>query len=150
MKGLKVIRNYTKEDKQKCIDIFISNEGKYFAKEELEEFEQFLNRINKNIPYYVLEEDMEISACGGIGKDNETAILTWGMVKRNLHKNGLGTKLIEFRLNEIKRLWGNIPVKIETSQYTQVFFQLKGFEITEIIKDGFDIGLDNYKMIKKL
>jgi N-acetylglutamate synthase-like GNAT family acetyltransferase len=113
---------------------------------ERAEFSQFLDK--KIGEYFVVEDQGVILGCGGIALTAETgeANLTWGMINRQKHRQGIGRFLTEGRLERLRQLPGLKTVAIQTSQPTVAFYARYGFEVREIIKDGFGPGLDNYKM----
>ncbi len=84
------IKNYTKENFDQCVEIFNSNLDKFFADYELTEFESFLNQEAHKNSYFVLLENDDVVGCGGYEKGQDEIILTWGMVKRDLHGQGYG------------------------------------------------------------
>lgn len=141
---------YNPEMRERCIEIFKSNQPKYFAEEELRLFMDFLDDdIDNN--YYVIEKDGEIQGCGGVFLDQRSGEvgLSWGMVHASCHKQGFGKALTIFRLELMKQQFPGAVYKVDTSQYTAAFYEKSGFSILEIIPDGFAPGLDKYIMKMK-
>lgn len=133
--------------KDQCIKIFESNMPKFFAAEELQLFIAFLdNDIEGN--YYVVEKSGIVVACGGVFLDERTdeGGLSWGMVHSDLHKQGIGKLLTEYRIELLKEKYPNKAHKVDTSQHTAAFYVKRGFKTIEIIPDGFAKGLDKYVM----
>ncbi len=129
-----------------CIRIFKTNLPTFFAEEELQQFEVFLDQVSDQ--YYVVTMNDFPVGCGGIffdEKNNEEG-LSWGMVDANCHGQGIGKLLTQFRLDLFKKWYAAITFKIETSQHTAVFYGKMGFKIVDIIADGFGEGLDQYMM----
>ena len=62
MNGLK-FRPFQHEDKDRCIEIFMSNTPRYFGVEETEEFRQFLETLP--CAYFVATQKNKVLACGG-------------------------------------------------------------------------------------
>jgi hypothetical protein len=58
------IRMYQPEDKPACIEIFKSNQPRFFADDELEEFVSFLDELP--CPYLCLVHDETVVGCGGL------------------------------------------------------------------------------------
>lgn len=141
------ISDFKLENKTACMELFLSNEGKFFDPSEKTDFERFLRDDAKTVPYYVIFENAQIVASGGFTFFDGTAYLCWGMVKRSWHKSGVGTLLLKHRLREIEAKYGAVPVKIDTSQHTQAFYQKFGFEVTNTKTDGFGPGIDEVTMI---
>lgn len=144
-----IIQEYTAKDKAACMAIFESNIPQYFMESERPEFEEWLNKPDR-APYYILLQQNEIIACGGIYEDKEkkTAGLAWGMVSHKLHKQGFGKLLTEHRLVAMNALFPGLEQHLETSQHTEAFYRKFGFEVIEVVKSGFGEGMDNYKMRK--
>ncbi len=139
---------YTSKYKNDCINIFKSNQPKYFVDEELIEFTSFLEtQCEEN--YFVVEKNKRIIACGGIFKSNnrkDISGLSWGMVHSEFHQKGIGKEFTIFRLQLISEKFPDAIPTINTSQHTFKFYEKLGFEITKITKDGFGKGLDDYEM----
>ena len=141
-----ILRDYTPQDKTACLELFDSNLDPYFMPHEREQFSRFLD--NKVGEYFVVEEEGVIVGCGGIATTPETGEgnLTWGMINRGKHGQGIGRFLTEGRLARLRQIPGLKTVAIQTSQHTVGFYTRYGFEVKEIVRDGFGPGLDNYKM----
>lgn len=142
-----ILRAYTPQDKAACLELFDSNLDPYFMPHERAEFSSFLDK--KIGEYFVVEQDEgRIVGCGGIAVNAETGEgnLTWGMIDRHKHRQGIGRFLTQGRLERLRQAPGLKTVAIQTSQHTVAFYARYGFEVKEIIKDGFGPGLDNYKM----
>jgi N-acetylglutamate synthase-like GNAT family acetyltransferase len=100
------ITPYTPSDKIKCIEAFESNVPTYFAKEEIEEFKAFLTKLENGsiqTKFYVITVNEVVIGCGGFGDKNNSGVisLAWGLIHKNHHEQGLGEKLLQFRLERI-------------------------------------------------
>jgi predicted GNAT family N-acyltransferase len=69
------------------------------------------------------------------------------MVNQSHHKKGFGSLLFQHRINQIKILYPNYALVLDTSQHTYSFFEKFGFKIDKISKDAYGLGLDRYDMI---
>ena len=140
------ITKYKTDYRENCIQIFKTNLPKFFANEELKQFEQFLDQIDDH--YYVVEISGCPVGCGGIFFDemSNQAGLSWGMVDANYHGQGIGKLLTSFRLDLLKKLYPEKIIKIETSQHTVAFYEKNDFKIVDVLADGFSEGLDRYTM----
>jgi len=149
MTGLQ-FRPYTTEDKDACIEIFMSNTPRYFGVEEVDEFRRFLEA--PTCAYYVATQNDEILACGGHGYHDKkkAVVLAWGMVRADLHKHGLGKFMLIERLKQIHKDFGATLVQIDTSQHSRGFFERFGFEATNVIENFFAPGIDRVDMELKL
>lgn len=141
------IQQYTPEHKTRCIEIFESNQPKYFAAEEKSLFVRWLNDHTVE-DYYVMEQDGIVIACGGIFYDagrNEGG-LSWGMVHAQYHQQGFGKQFTQYRLELLRSKYPDAVIRIETSQHTEAFYKKMGFTTMQIIPGGFAEGLDKYIM----
>lgn len=141
------IRPYSLKDKIYCIRIFRSNAPKYFALHEFELFVRWLENSSVN-DYYVVEQNANIIACGGIYVDERynKASLSWGMVHSNFHGEGVGKKFTEFRIEKMMAKYPDLAYMMETSQHVKGFYEKLGFQTKEITPNGFGEGLDKYYM----
>lgn len=139
------------------MDLFDSNCPPFFDYSERELFDNWLTGIDigiyarENIEishFYVIELDGHLIACGGfyLLSDSSFARLSWGMVKRNWHKKGVGTLLFQFRFKELKKQYPNTKLVLDTSQHTFRFYEKMGFEVKKITSNGYGNGLDKYDM----
>lgn len=147
-----IIRTYNKTDKNDCIAAFKTNVPEYFTEDEIIDFEKFLTKLeNGNVQtrFYVVEENNTIIGCGGFGdKDNTGTIsLAWGLVHKHFHKKGFGKKLLLHRLEQIKLHYPELPVVIDTTQYSFGFFEKYGFVTTKITNDYYTAGMHRFDMI---
>ncbi|WP_244196630.1 GNAT family N-acetyltransferase [Paraburkholderia hospita] len=142
-----VIRFFERTDLAACEQLFDSNTPKFFAEEERVEFTEYLNRLPG--PYLVLEEDGEVVACGGWAASRTTPneiVLCWGMVSKDRHKAGLGTRLMKARLEHIFASNNAAAVLLTTSQHSAGFFERFGFQTVRSEKDGYAPGIDLVEM----
>ena len=129
-----------------CVSLFRSNQGKYFSAEELAEYQSFLEGLKSNDYYYVVLGDDTIVGAGGIAEDDGHAVLTWGMVSRELHGQGIGDYLTSQRLIEIAKHYPDKAIQIETSQHTAGFYMRHGFHTISKQPDGYGANIDKYIM----
>lgn len=143
-------RPYQSTDLDACLRLFDSNTPHYFDPSERELFVRYLGRSTQ--PFFVIERDGVIVACGGyaVESDGVTASLTWGMVERSLHGQGLGQALTAVRLAAIRALPQLCQVEINTSQHTQRFYARFGFETVKVTPDGYGPGIDRWDMLLPL
>lgn len=139
-----IFRPYQPVDKPDCLTIFDSNTPPFFDPSERPDFESFLQR--QPCPFFVLEKDQKIVACGGYGSENEAIILAWGMVHRDLHKHGLGTTLLVERIKHIRCTYPKARIIIDTSQHSQEFFRRQGFQVTGGSENYYGPGLHRVDM----
>lgn len=144
---MKII-NYTKIFREDCIEIFRSNLPKFFAIEELQLFENFLDDDTEE-NYFVVKIDGQVVGCGGFFLDtrDNMAGLSWGMVHADYHGRGIGKAFTQYRIDLLKKTYPTLPYKIETSQHTAEFYKKNGFRTVDVVPDGFGKGIDKYTMI---
>ncbi len=140
------IHPYSEEFFDQCIAIFLSNQDRYFADYELDEYTVFLQRVAHTESYFVGIEQQRVIACGGFEEWDDEMVLTWGMVERQHHGHGYGKILTTYRIQAIQSRFPERTIKIETSQFSHGFYEKQGFTIQSIEKDGFEPGLDKYTM----
>jgi ribosomal protein S18 acetylase RimI-like enzyme len=142
-----VARAYREDDHAACVALFQSNVPEYFAAVEIDDFLQTLQQVDR---YWVIELAGEgIVACGGYdGVDDEpgVAALCWGMVRRDLHRRGLGDFLVRERLRRIDADEDFNAVVIETTRFSCDFYARYGFVVTREQADGFAPGYDLVEM----
>jgi len=95
----------------------------------------------------VVEVENVVVGCGGweLLEAPDSAALNWGLLDPTMHRRGLGTALLEYRLAALANL-GVRTVKISTSRLVSEFFRKAGFSETQVIPDGHGPGLDDVKM----
>jgi len=76
-------------------------------------------------------------------RDQEVS-LCWGMIRRDRHRAGLGTKLLLFRLAKAAQELSARSVRLDTSQHSVGFFRKHGFVTTATAKDYYGPGLDRF------
>tara|TARA_B100000003_G_C10888356_1_gene354141 strand:- start:537 stop:1010 length:474 start_codon:yes stop_codon:yes gene_type:complete len=141
------IKPYKQKYFDNCVDIIESNTPKYILPIEHLAFKNYL--LKKNKTYFVLFNGFNLVACGGYGiNDSQTkADLSWGLVHRKNHSQGIGSYLLRFRIENIKKKYPSVNIHLDTSQHTYKFFERFGFKVRKISKDGYGEGLDMYDMI---
>jgi N-acetylglutamate synthase-like GNAT family acetyltransferase len=140
---------YTPEDEKECLAIFDSNTLSYFAAQERETFQGFLNRLAAPYSYFVVRDaGAKIVACGGIKLEpsNQLAKLRWDMVSAELHHQSIGTFLTLSRLDRICQFQEIRTTSLHTSQHSYKFYEKMGFIVQHIIPDGIVPGMDEYFM----
>jgi N-acetylglutamate synthase-like GNAT family acetyltransferase len=139
------IRTYTVNDRDACLQILEGNTPEFFVPKDCDELANFLDNLPG--PYYIVEETGEVIACGGWAMDDdEIAVLTWGMVRHDLHRQGIGRVLLHHRLNAIREDGRANIVRIRTVQLVQGFYEHEGFKVTDVVPNGYGEGLDRVTM----
>jgi ribosomal protein S18 acetylase RimI-like enzyme len=143
------IRPYLAQDRQACFDILEENTPEYFVREDRDALAGFL--LNLPGSYFVAEDQGTIVACGGWAKEaDHVAVLTWGMVRRGLHRRGIGRALLRFRLEAMRADATVSTARLRTVQLVQGFFAREGFAVVDVVANGFGLGLDRVTMELRL
>lgn len=145
MTGLN-FRRYAPGDRDACVEIFVGNTPQFFGVDELDDFRKFLDVLP--CAYYVATRSDEVLACGGYGlnESRNTVVLAWGMARADLHRKGLGTFMLVERLKQIYRDFGETVVDMDTSQYSQGFFERFGFRAGNVTENFYAPGLHRVDM----
>jgi N-acetylglutamate synthase-like GNAT family acetyltransferase len=139
------IRPYADHDRQACLDILSDNTPEFFVPADRDSLCEFLAKLPG--PYFVGEEQGAVVACGGWAIESaDVVVLTWGMVRRDLHRRGMGRALLRFRLDDARRATQASVARLRTVQLVQGFFAKEGFRVTSVVPDGFGPGLDRVTM----
>ncbi len=129
-----------------CLAVFDSNADRYFAPFERDLFAEFLGARALSEPFWVLLESERVIGCGGYYRQEGAVHLNWGMIERSQHGRGHGRFLLDRRLEQIRAEGAGRPIRIETTQHTQRFFQKHGFGVISCAPNGFAPGLDRVEM----
>lgn len=125
------IRRYELRDRDGCLEVFDSNTPDWFCVEERSAFERFLDA--PDAVYSVMDLDGVIVGCGGYYfRQDGMARLTWGMIRREWHRQGLGRFLLLHRIRKITKTGQAALIGIETSAAAAGFFERQGFHRTAV------------------
>ncbi len=141
------IREYEPRDRGACLAVCRSAVPKFIGECEVPLFEAFLDKLPG--PYFVVEDGAgQVIACAGyaLAPEKRSATLCWGLVHADFHRTGVGRRLLEARIDAIRREAGIDQIELGTSQHTAAFFAKFGFVTFQIRPDGFAPGLDRYDM----
>ena len=154
-----MLRPYNANDKSACLEAFTSNVPVYFTKEEIDQFEAFLDKfesrengvLENGTHYYVLLDHERVIGCGGFGhqENREVIFMAWGLIHHDFHKKGHGEKLLLFRIDEIRRIHPHARIGLDTTQYSYPFFEKFGFSTTKVTNDYYEPGMHRYDMLWK-
>jgi ribosomal protein S18 acetylase RimI-like enzyme len=141
------LRKFGQSDIADCCAVFLSNVPKFFRSEELPEFRNYLETFAEGDYWIVGDDSSNIVACGGIRiKPDGEGSLCFGMVRADLHKRGIGSALIAFRMLELLKSDGLKKIRLDTSQFNPGFFSRFGFKETEVQPDYYGVGLHRHDM----
>jgi len=152
MSGI-ISRPFQSADRPACLSIFDSNVPFFFSPDERVEFNDHLETLDTITRLYVvLVRGDAVVACGGLTMDftRQRASLSWGMVDRATHRQGIGRMLTQARLTLARSISGLVEIELSTSQHTHGFYEGFGFVRSTVTPDGFGPGLDRWDMTLKL
>lgn len=142
-----MIRKYKEKDKTELISLLRLNTPKFFAPSEEKDFIDYLDGHAEN--YFVIEESNKIIGAGGFnyGFDNgATTRISWDMIHPEKQGKGIGTKLTNFRIDEIKKNSHIHKIVVRTTQLVYEFYEKIGFQLERVEKDYWAVGFDLYEM----
>lgn len=148
MTDVSLLRPYRPSDRPSCLGLFESNVPEYFGAHEKDDF---LECIDTDVgPYFVLEDARGAAiGCGGYAahpRMRAAASLVWGMVRRDLHGQGMGTLLLRARIEQIRAEGRFGQVLVETTPMSRDFFARFGFVVLRLQPEGFGPGYDLVEM----
>lgn len=148
-----LFRSYRSSDRTDLVRIFQSNCPKYFASHEEGEFLEFLD-LDADANYLVVERDGQLIGCGGHCTRTDQHSINWAMFENlQLGPKGLlqaALALFEELENRILAEGKYYDLHISTSQWMVPLFRRLGFEVLEVIPNGFGPQLDKIKMKKPM
>ncbi len=135
---------YTEHDKAAVLAVLRSNTPEFFAEREEEDLVATLD--DPDGPHWVLRTSDEVVGYGGfeIGNMYNRVVLTWGMVHRKMHRQGLGRFLLAHRAREAARETGGNTrwLVVDTTPHVAPFYEKCGFDRVEVWEDGYRAGFD--------
>lgn len=146
-----VIRTFYIRDTPKIMNLLRLNTPKFFVPSEENDFLKYL--ANSVESYFVVEINGEVVGGGGVnyGFDNGlTARISWDIIHPGHQGKGIGSKLLQFRIAEIKKTKTIRNIVVRTTQLSQGFYGKHGFSLDQISKDYWAKGFDLYQMSIKL
>jgi len=117
-------------DAARCLAVLDSNVPDFFTASDREAFGAFLNNIPEGTAFYVMEHAGEVIGCGGFSQAPESVKLQWAMIRRDLHRQGLGRFLLLFRLKQAGQIAGVQFVEAEVPPRLAAFYEKNGLKPT--------------------
>lgn len=140
------IRHYEASDKQDVLAIFDANCPTFFAREERQYLESYLE--NEIEIYAVIEVAGKIVGSGGVNtesaEDGKKGVISWGMIHPDFHGMKLGSKLLEWRIDQLKSIPAVTTIIVRTSQLVAAFYAKNGFVLKHVEADFWAPGFDLY------
>ena len=137
-------RPYCHTDRQACASIFAANCPEFFAPNEREDYEEFLDVVTGE--YEVCEVDGSVRGAFGLFASGDHAkTLNWIMLDPNAQGIGLGSKIME-RVIQQSRRSGTRMVRIAASHKSAPFFARFGAIAISSTANGWGPGMDRVDM----
>ena len=141
-------RPYCSVDYQACTSIFDANCPEFFAPNEREKYQKFLERAPEG--YEVCEVDGQVlGAFGLFGDDQDAKTLNWILLDPQTHGMGVGSKIME-RVIQLGRASEAKKVRIAASQISAPFFAKFGARTASTSSDGWGPGMHRVDMVLPL
>ena len=137
-------RPYRNADRQACTSIFDANCPEFFAPNERQEYEEFLEHVSGD--YEVCEVDGKVLGAFGLFVDGENMkTLNWILLDPQTQGIGVGSTIME-RVIQLSRTSQTRVVKIAASHKSAPFFARFGASTTSLTKNGWGPGMDRLDM----
>jgi GNAT superfamily N-acetyltransferase len=141
-------RPYCSVDNQACTSIFDANCPEFFAPNEREKYQKFLECAPEG--YEVCEVDGQVLGAFGLFGDGQDAkTLNWILLDPQTHGMGVGSKIME-RVIQLGRASKAKKVRIAASQKSAPFFSKFGARTTSTSSDGWGPGMHRVDMVLPL
>jgi len=138
-------RPYIESDRLACIDIFDANCPEYFAPNERQDYDEFLQSAPED--YEICEGDGRILGAFGLFVDSENVkTLNWILLDTHAQGLGVGSKIME-RVIHIVRASETMTVRIAASHKSAPFFARFGATTISSTKDGWGPNMDRVDML---
>lgn len=140
------IRDYANSDKDAVIGLLRLNTPQYFAPEEEQDLLHYLDHELER--YFVLELNGELVGCGGINFSGNPAHgkLSWDILHPQYQGLGLGRRLVQHRLEQLRTYPNVQTITVRTSQLVYEFYEKQGFALTQVVEDYWAKGFHLYDM----
>ena len=141
-----MIRRYRKEDREALIQILRLNTPTYFHPSEEAEFIRYLNEELED--YWVCENEGRVVGSGGVNyfPADRIARISWDMIHPEEHGKGIGSQLLQHRIETLKQNAAINQIMVRTSQLVYPFYEKAGFVLQQTQKDFWAPGMDLYQM----
>ena len=141
-----MIRPYTPADKERLLYLLRLNIPTYFAVEEEADFAEYLAKEVED--YFVVEEAGELIGAGGLNYFPEEALarISWDVIHPDYQGKGIGSRLLQHRINLLKNKPGINLIIVRTTQLVHKFYEKQGFALEKTEKDFWAKGFDLYQL----
>lgn len=135
MKDNVLIREYRNEDKDSVLNLFNLNTPEFFSPEEEKELIYYLE--NEIEYYFLIESNHIIVGSGGINFSGNPTIgkISWDMIHPDFHGKSLGSLLLNYRIERMKKMDAVEKIIVRTSQLAYQFYEKHGFQLLEVVEN---------------
>jgi GNAT superfamily N-acetyltransferase len=129
------IRAYRKDsDRDGCLAVWDSNVPEFLNAEQRDAFAAFLD---SPATCFVMEHDGVVIGVGGFATTADDRVrLLYGIVRRDLQRQGLGRFLLLYRLKAIGGLPGIVFVEAEVPERLARFYEKNGLKPVRTLPGG--------------
>ena len=142
-----MIRDYTTADRYSCLALFDANCPAFFAVNEREDYQRFLEQREPGDGYRVVEADGDVVAAFGVMRHDQQTWLNWILVSPDLQRGGIGQLMMADAMSMARALCSP-ALSIAASQYSAPYFARFGAEELSFTEHGF--GPDMHRIDMRL
>jgi ribosomal protein S18 acetylase RimI-like enzyme len=140
------IRPYVDEDRSALLAILSQHIPSFFSPHEVDDYAHYLDHEVEE--YWVATTATGVVGAGGInrGPQAHMARFSWDLVHPNWQGRGVGTRLMQHRMDALSARPDLKVVMVRTSQLAYPFYHRFGFHVQQIIPGYWGAGFDLYQM----
>lgn len=144
--GIRIIP-YLPAYKEQVLTLLRLNTPQYFDPSEEADLSHYLDHELEL--YYVVQAGTEIVGCGGINfaNDETTGKISWDILHPDFQGKSIGTKLLEYRIQQLESMAHIREIRVRTSQHAYRFYEKNGFRLRQVTEDYWAPGIDLYDMV---
>ncbi|MFZ6052118.1 GNAT family N-acetyltransferase [Halocola ammonii] len=141
------IRPYQPTDKTALLEILKLHSPEFFDPSEEEDFINYLDYELDQ--YFVVVDRDKVIGGGGFNRgfdDGSAARISWDLIHPNYRGKGIGSELLNYRIEKLKKLPELQKIVVRTTQLSYPFYQRGGFSVKSVEEDFWADGYDLYLM----
>ena len=143
-----IFRQYCKEDRQTCLEIFDANCPEFFAPNERADYSAFLDSHSSSYELCVTAGTV-VGAFGLIDQSAGNSSLNWFLLDPNAHGQRIGSAIMERVVALAQRLKFS-QVDIAASHKSSPFFEKFGAVIEKITENGWGPNMHRVDMVYRV
>ncbi len=141
------IRKYSASDVDGVMLLLELNTPQFFAPEERKDLMDYLHQDSEN--YFVFLQNDQLIGAGGINygfNEGRSVRISWDIIHPEFQRKGIGSALLQFRLQEIRKHQYIRQVIVRTSQHVALFYERSGFTTISTQQNYWAPGFDLIEM----